>query len=108
MFITLGAVTVIVGIIILLYLPDTPMNAKFLKTEEKVAILRHVSINMTGVSNRTPRPRELLEAVRDVQILLLIFPGVFVSTQLLVLPQIINHSRRPCHPVSQVHTQQRL
>jgi len=79
MFITLGAVTIIVGIIVLLYLPDTPLNAKFLKTEEKVAILRHVSINMTGVANRTPRLRELLEAVRDVQILLLIFPGVFAS-----------------------------
>jgi hypothetical protein len=84
MFITLGAVTIIVGIIVLLYLPDTPLNAKFLKTEEKVAILRHVSINMTGVANRTPRLRELLEAVRDVQILLLIFPGVFVSTVSLV------------------------
>jgi hypothetical protein len=83
MFITLGSVTIIVGIVVLLFLPDTPMNAKFLKTEEKVAILRHVSINMTGIANRTPRPKELLEALRDLQILLLIFPGVFVSTQFL-------------------------
>lgn len=80
MFITLGCVTIGVGILVLWLLPDTPMNARFLTTEEKVAVLRHVSINMTGVANRTPRPRELLEALRDLQILLLIFPGVFVST----------------------------
>jgi hypothetical protein len=84
MFITLGAATILIGIIVLLYLPDHPMNAKFLTTEEKVAVLRHVSINMTGVANRTPRPRELLEALRDLQILLLIFPGIFVSAQVLM------------------------
>jgi hypothetical protein len=84
MFITLGALTILVGIAVLLYLPDTPMNAKFLTTGEKVALLRHVSINMTGVANRTPRPKELLEAVRDLQILLLIFPGIFVSAQLVI------------------------
>jgi MFS family permease len=79
MFITLGALTVIVGICILLFLPDTPMDAKFLSDEEKVAVLRHVSINMTGVSNRKPHPREILEALKDLQIWLLIFPGILAS-----------------------------
>ncbi|KAF2421119.1 putative allantoate protein [Tothia fuscella] len=79
MFITLGAVTVLTAVIVLFYLPDTPMDAKFLTTEEKVAVLRHVSINMTGVANRTPRPKEILEALKDLQILLLIFPGVFAT-----------------------------
>jgi hypothetical protein len=79
MFITLGAVTIVVGVFVILWLPDTPMEAKFLTTEEKVVLLRHVSINMTGVANRTPRPKELLEAFKDVQILLLIFPGIFVG-----------------------------
>ena len=68
-----------VGAITYYWLPDTPMNAKFLTTQEKVAVLKHVSVNMTGVSNRKARPREILEAMADPQIWLLVFPGIFAS-----------------------------
>jgi MFS family permease len=79
MFLSLGIVTLVVGIITYLWLPDSPMKAKFLRNEEKVAILRHVSVNMTGISNQKARPREILEAIADPQIYLLVLPGIFVS-----------------------------
>jgi MFS family permease len=79
MFAALGGVTLFVGALTFWWLPDSPMNAKFLKTEEKVAILKHVSINMTGVSNYKARPREVLEAFRDPQVYLLVVPGIFVG-----------------------------
>jgi MFS family permease len=78
MFLTLGGVTFLVGAISFYWIPDTPMNARFLSVEEKVAILRHVSVNMTGVANHKARPAEIWEAVKDPQIYLLIFPGIFV------------------------------
>jgi MFS family permease len=79
MFLVLGILTMFVGALTWYWLPDTPMNAKFLKTEEKVALLKHVSVNMTGVSNHKARPKEILEAVKDPQIYLLVLPGIFVS-----------------------------
>jgi hypothetical protein len=79
MFITLGITTMAVGALTLWWLPDTPMNARFLNDREKVAILKHVSVNMTGISNNKPRPRELLEGLKDPQIWGLVLPGIFVS-----------------------------
>jgi MFS family permease len=80
MFITLGVCTLFVGLLTFYWLPDSPMNAKFLKTEERCAILKHVSINMTGVRQAKARPREILEALADPQIYMLVLPGIFVST----------------------------
>jgi MFS family permease len=79
MFIVLGALTLMVGIVTFMRLPDHPMNAKFLSVEEKVAILKHVSVNMTGISQPKYRKKELWEAAKDPQILMLVFPAILVS-----------------------------
>jgi MFS family permease len=79
MYITLGVMTIGIGTLAFFWLPDTPMNAKFLKTDEKVAVLNHVSVNMTGVANYKARPKEIAEAFSDPQVYLLVLPGVFVS-----------------------------
>jgi len=73
MFIALGVITLIVGALCFWYLPDTPMNARFLNDREKVAILKHVSVNMTGIANNRLRPKELLEALTDIQVYGLFF-----------------------------------
>lgn len=79
MFITLGVVTLIIGVITYWGLPDTPMDAKFITTKEKIALLKHVSVNMTGISNRKARPKELVEGVKDLQVWGLVLPGIFAS-----------------------------
>ena len=71
MFIFLGALTVIVGINVLIWLPDTPMTARFLTDMEKTAILYHVSENQTGIQNTRFKISHLLEALLDVQLWLL-------------------------------------
>ena len=42
MFIVLGLVTVIIGAATAVFLPDSPMTARFLSDHEKAAIIRHV------------------------------------------------------------------
>jgi MFS family permease len=79
MFVVLGVVTVVVGAAIVLFLPDTPMKAKWLSDNEKVALLRHVSVNQTGIENRKFRAAEILEALVDPQIWLLLLSVVLVS-----------------------------
>ncbi|KAK0736461.1 major facilitator superfamily domain-containing protein [Apiosordaria backusii] len=79
MFLTLGLVTVIVGSAVIIFLPDTPMQAKFLTDNEKVALLKHVSVNQTGVENRKFRGKEILEALMDPQVYLLLLAVVLLS-----------------------------
>jgi MFS family permease len=79
MFIVLGCVTVVVGIGTILLVPDTPMKARWLSDNEKVALLKHVSVNMTGIQDRKFRPRQILEALLDPQLYLMVLAVVLVS-----------------------------
>ncbi|KAK3340011.1 major facilitator superfamily domain-containing protein [Lasiosphaeria hispida] len=79
MFLTLGVVTVVIGICTFLFLPDTPMQAKWLTDAEKVALLKHVSVNQTGIENRTFRASEIVEALLDPQLYLMVVSVVLLA-----------------------------
>lgn len=80
MFLLLGLVTVVVGSSIFFFLPDTPMEAKWLSDSEKVALLKHISVNQTGVQqSRKFRFKEIVEALTDPQLYLMVLAVVLVS-----------------------------
>lgn len=79
MFVVLGCVTVVIGLSAFFFLPDTPMKASWLSDNEKVALLKHVSVNQTGIQSRKFRPKEIVEALLDPQIWLLLLSVVLVS-----------------------------
>ena len=79
MFITLGLLTAVFGVLTWLFLPDNPMEAKWLSDKEKVALLRHISVNQTGVEHRKVRVTEIWEALRDPQVWLIWLSVVLVS-----------------------------
>lgn len=79
MFITLGCLTVVFGICTFLFIPDTPMEAKWLSDTEKVALLKHVSVNQTGIQSRKFRFKEIVEALLDPQVYLLLLSVVLLS-----------------------------
>ncbi|GAB1195904.1 hypothetical protein APSETT444_005169 [Aspergillus pseudonomiae] len=62
MFLVLGLVTMLVGVLTMLFIPDTPMKARWLSEGEKVALLRHVSVNQTGVWSSRVDMRQIWEA----------------------------------------------
>ncbi|KAK0630395.1 major facilitator superfamily domain-containing protein [Bombardia bombarda] len=79
MFVVLGCVTVAIGLATFFSLPDTPMKARWLSDAEKVALLRHVSVNQTGIENHKFRFGEIVEAVCDPQIWLLTVSVILLS-----------------------------
>jgi MFS family permease len=83
MFVVLGVVTVVVGVLTAWCVPDTPMQAKFLDKEEKVALIKHISVNKTGIRNQKFRAAELREAIRDPQIYLFFAAAICVSIRYL-------------------------
>jgi MFS family permease len=79
MFVLLGLVTVVFGILTWFFLPDTPMEAPWLSDGEKVALLKHISVNQTGVEDRKVIVAEIWEALRDPQVWLLWLSVILVS-----------------------------
>ncbi|KZL76634.1 major facilitator superfamily transporter [Colletotrichum incanum] len=79
MFIVLGCLTVTIGICTVIFVPDTPMKATWLSDTEKVALLKHVSVNQTGIESRKFRPRQIVEALMDPQMYLMTLAVVLLS-----------------------------
>ena len=65
MFLVIGLLTACLGALVLLFVPDTPMQARFLTTKDKVALLEHIRVNQTGIEDRRFQLRQLLEGLRD-------------------------------------------
>jgi len=68
MFIVIGIVTILLGVSIVLLVPDTPMGASFFTPEEKVILLEHIKSNQTGIENKKFRPSHIKEAILDFQL----------------------------------------
>ena len=79
MFVVLGVVTVVIGMATGVWLPDTPMQARFLSEEEKVVLLKHVAVNRTGIRNRGFKARHILEILLDAQMWLMTLLTILVS-----------------------------
>lgn len=79
MFIVLGCLTIVIGLGTLLLVPDTPMQARWLTDAEKVALLKHVSVNRTGIQSTTFQPRQILGAFLDPQLHLIVLAVILVS-----------------------------
>ncbi|KAF4551199.1 Thiamine pathway transporter-like protein 2 [Elsinoe fawcettii] len=80
MFITGGVATVLVGVMALLLIPDSPMSAKFLSDVEKAAVLKSVESNRTGVVGRQFKVGHLMEMAKDVQVWLLTIIVILTCT----------------------------
>ena len=79
MFILLGVVTVVIGIATIVFLPDSPISARFLTETEKAMLINHVAVNQTGIVNRSFTPHHIVEVLRDVQLWLMVLLTILVS-----------------------------
>lgn len=99
MFLVMGLITVAVGFATLLFLPDTPMQAKWLSDDQKVTLLQHVRVNQTGIRNGKFDPKQLLEAVLDPQVWLWALMLALVSSfpTCSPLPSVVFEGRFPVY-----------
>ncbi|CAC9885282.1 unnamed protein product [Aureobasidium pullulans] len=65
-FLFLGLLTSVVGIVFWFFLPDSPLSAKFLSTEEKALHAERMRQNEQGIGNRIFKWNQFWEAIRDV------------------------------------------
>lgn len=79
MFVVLGCVTVLLGFTAFFIIPDSPSTARFLNEEEKAIITQHVAQETTGAIGSRFKPKQLVDALTDPQLLLLCLMTILVS-----------------------------
>jgi len=67
-YIAIGAMTMVTGLLVAIYLPDSPVKAKRFTDAEKVAVLLRVKDNQSGTQNARVKKEQVFEALRDVRI----------------------------------------
>ncbi|CAK4034370.1 major facilitator superfamily transporter [Lecanosticta acicola] len=71
MFLIVGLITCVVGVLVVLLLPDNPLSARGLTHEEKVWAVARLRENQTGIENKHIKPAQILECFLDPQTWLL-------------------------------------
>lgn len=67
LFITYGCFSVLFGIFVLIFMPDSPMTAKCFSEEDKRLMVERVRDNRTGIQNKKFRKYQVIEALLDPQ-----------------------------------------
>ncbi|KAL4895573.1 major facilitator superfamily domain-containing protein [Aspergillus ambiguus] len=67
LFIAYGCFSVLLGIFVICYMPDSPMTAKCFSEEDKRLMVERVRDNHTGIQNKKFRKYQVFEALRDPQ-----------------------------------------
>lgn len=75
-FLIIGALCCIWGIVITIFMPDSPVTAKFLSTHEKRIAVERLKGNQTGVENKHFKMYQLKEAFLDPKLYLFYLLGV--------------------------------
>jgi hypothetical protein len=64
MYLVFGLITMVLGILIVFFLPDSPMDSR-LSHEEKVAAIERLRENQTGIENKTFKKSQMIESLVD-------------------------------------------
>jgi predicted MFS family arabinose efflux permease len=79
MFVAIGAVNVLVSLLVLFLLPESPEKARFLTQPERQRIATRLDADQAGVGEKVFRWRLLLEAFGDLQTGLLVLLTILIT-----------------------------
>ena len=80
-FILLGGLAIVVGICVLIWLPDSPVHAKMLTQEERIAALERVRNDQGGTENRKFKKGQVFEALLDIRTWLIVLTTMLSASQ---------------------------
>lgn len=77
-FLIIGALCSLWGLIIVFFLPDSPITSKYLNEEERVLLLTILKSNQTGIESKKFKWDQMKECLTDLKVYILFF-GVLMS-----------------------------
>uniref|UniRef100_A0A093UZW9 Putative transporter n=1 Tax=Talaromyces marneffei PM1 TaxID=1077442 RepID=A0A093UZW9_TALMA len=75
-FLIIGALCSAWGIVMILFLPDSPVTAKGLTLRERRIAVERLRVNQTGIENKHLKPYQIWEAFTDYKLYMFFFLGV--------------------------------
>ncbi|KAF5322435.1 hypothetical protein D9619_000429 [Psilocybe cf. subviscida] len=78
-YILLGGLAILVGVCVIIWLPDSPVHAKFLTKEERIAALERVRDDAGGTENKTLKRYQVIEAMTDIRTWLIVLTTLLTS-----------------------------
>ncbi|KAF9075920.1 MFS general substrate transporter [Rhodocollybia butyracea] len=78
-YVLLGGLAILVGFTVLIWMPDSPMSARFLTAEERIAALERVRNDQGGIANKRIKKAQILEAITDVRTWVIVLSTMLVS-----------------------------
>ena len=85
LFITYGGVTVLWGIFVLFWMPDSPMQARFLTQEERVAAIERIRNDQGGVANKELKREQVWEALTDIRTWLIVLTTLLSKSTIYLI-----------------------
>lgn len=79
MFYITGAITVVWAVIVGIFLPDSPVKAKFISKREKAIVVDRLRVDQTGIENKTFKKEQMVETFKDPKTWLMILFNLWVS-----------------------------
>ncbi|CVL07444.1 related to allantoate permease [Fusarium mangiferae] len=71
LFIIFGLITLAWAIVLAIFLPDTPDNARFLDQQQRIDAVDRIRSNQTGMKNNSFKWEQVREVIKDPNVLLL-------------------------------------
>lgn len=78
-YLVIGLLTICSGVIICLFLPDSPVRARRFTDAEKAAVLLRIRDNQSGTQNAKIKKPQVVEALRDGRVLLVAFATLLIA-----------------------------
>ncbi|KAI9063352.1 MFS general substrate transporter [Trametes sanguinea] len=78
-YLLLGGLAILVGLSVLMWLPDSPVHARVLTTEERIAVLERVRDDQGGTENKHLKKDQIIEALSDVRTWLIVITTMMTS-----------------------------
>ena len=75
-YILLGALAVVVGVVVLIFLPDSPVSARMLTKQERIAALERVRNDQGGTENKKFKKEQVIEALTDIRTWLVVLSTI--------------------------------
>lgn len=72
MYLLTGGLAIVVGVAVILWMPDSPLHAAFLSKEERIIAIERIRNDLTGTENKTIKKPQLIEAVTDIRTWLIV------------------------------------
>jgi ACS family allantoate permease-like MFS transporter len=67
LYLILGVLAIVNGILVILFLPDSPGTARFLSPEERIAALERVRLDQAGTHNKKIKRYQIIETFKDIR-----------------------------------------